>query len=105
MCRAGNRAQNEGVRSTRATVWAGVCIGAATLAEIGAVVLGSGSTACCQNVLFRLNSVVIVAIGVLTAIRRPGHPVGWILAGFGTFNAITGDLAGVYGHRASIEGW
>src|SRR5689334_1025736 len=104
MCPAAERADNGGVRASRAAVWAGVCIGVATLAEIGTVVVARGSAQAYQGVLFGLNTVVIVVIGGLVAIRHPGNPIGWILAGFGTFDALFG-LAGAYGPRASSQGW
>lgn len=58
-----------------------------------------------QGILFALYDLTIVFIGGLIAVRHPGNPIGWILAGFGTFDAVFGGFAGAYGHRASTQGW
>ena len=98
-------ADNEHVGASRAAQVAGVCAGAAVLAEIGSVAVGSGSTAAYQNILFALYTLTIVGIGGLIAVRHSGNPIGWILVGFGTFNAVFGDFVSVYGRRASAQGW
>lgn len=82
-----------------------MCVGVAVLAETGSVAVGWGSTPVYQSALFGLYTVVIVVTGGLIAVRHPGSPIGWILAGFGAFNAVFGDLVSVYGHRASGQGW
>jgi signal transduction histidine kinase len=98
-------ADNEHVEASRAARLAGVCVGVATLAEIGSVALGWGSTPAYQSILFALYDLTIVVIGALVAVRHPGNPIGWILTGFGTFNAVFDDFLGGYGHRASLDGW
>jgi signal transduction histidine kinase len=88
-----------------AGVCVGVSVGVAVLAEVGAVVAGWGVTPAYQTVLFGVYTVTIVAIGGLIAVRHPGHPIGWILAGFGTFNGVFADFVGQYGRRAPVNGW
>jgi signal transduction histidine kinase len=83
----------------------GVCIGVAVLAETGSVVVGWDSIPAYQNILFTLYDLTIVVIGGLIAARHPGNAVGWILVGFGTFNAIFGDFVQAYGRWASAQGW
>ena len=102
---AGALADNERVGSSRAAQLAGVCVGVAVLAEAASIAVGWGSAQAYQSVLFALYTLTIVLLGGLIAVRHPGNPIGWILAGFGAFNAVSGDFAGVYGHRAAIQGW
>jgi signal transduction histidine kinase len=104
MYRPPGQAHNEVVRASRAVLLAGVCVGVATLAVIGSVAVGWGSTPTYQNILYALFTLTITVIGGLIAVRHPGSPVGWILAGFGTFDTL-GSLLSAYGHRASLEGW
>jgi signal transduction histidine kinase len=105
MCAAGVPADNERVGASRAAALAGVCVGVTLLAETGSVAVGWGSAPAYQGVLFALYTVVIVVVGGLIAVRHPVNPIGWILAGFGAFNAVFGDFVSVYGHRASVHGW
>ncbi|MEV6489354.1 histidine kinase [Actinoplanes sp. NPDC051633] len=92
------------MRASRASVPAGVCVGVATLGVIGSVAVGWGSTPTYQSILYALHTLTITTIGGLIAVRHPSSPVGWILTGFGAFDAV-GSFLGVYGHRASTEGW
>ncbi|HEY2795625.1 MAG TPA: histidine kinase [Micromonosporaceae bacterium] len=55
--------------------------------------------------MFALYDATIVVIGGLIAVRHPGNAVGWILLGFGLFNAVFGDLLQAYGRQASAQGW
>ena len=98
-------ADNERVGSSRAARLAGVCAGVAVLAETASIAVGWGSGQAYQSTLFALYTLTIVLLGGLIAVRHPGNPIGWILAGFGAFNAVSGDFAGVYGHQAAIRGW
>jgi signal transduction histidine kinase len=100
-----SRPHNERVRAPSAGRLTDVCVAVAVLAETGSVAVGWGSAPSYQNVLFGLYSVTITVIGRLIAARRPRNPIGFILAGFGAFNALFADFTGVYGHRASVEGW
>jgi signal transduction histidine kinase len=98
-------ADNELVGASRAAQLAGACAGVAVLAETATIAVGWGSTSTYQNLLFALYTLTIVLLGGLIAVRRPGNPIGWILVGFGTFNALFGDFVSVYGHQASTRGW
>ena len=82
-----------------------MCAGVAVLAETASIAVGWGSTSAYQSILFALYTLTIVLIGGLIAVRHPGSPIGWILAGFGTFSAVFGDFIATYGHRASTQGW
>jgi len=82
-----------------------VCAGVAALAGAGSIAVGWGLTPAYQSILFALYDLTIVFIGGLIAVRHPGNPIGWILAGFGTFDAVFGGFVGAYGHRASTQGW
>ena len=77
----------------------------AVLAETASIAVSWGSTPAYQSILFALYTLTIVFIGGLIAVRHPGNPIGWILAGIGTFNAVFGDFIADYGHRASTQGW
>jgi signal transduction histidine kinase len=77
----------------------------AVLAETASVAVSWGEPHAYQSVLFAIYTVTIVLIGGLIAIRHPGNPIGWVLAGFGAFNAVFGDFAADYGHRAATQGW
>ena len=105
MCAGRALADNGRVGSSRAAQLAGVCAGVAVLAETASIAVGWGSTPAYQSILFALYTVTIVLLGGLIAVRHPANPIGWILAGIGTFNAVFGDLISVYGHRASTQGW
>ena len=82
-----------------------MCAGVAVLAETASIAVSWGSTPAYQSILFALYTLTIVLIGGLIAVRHPGNPIGWILAGIGTFNAVFGDFIADYGHRASTRGW
>jgi signal transduction histidine kinase len=103
--RGGVLADNGRVGSSRAAQLAGVCAGVAVLAEAGSIAVGWGLTPAYQSILFALSDLTIVFIGGLIAVRHPGNPIGWILAGFGTFDTVFGGFVGAYGHRASTQGW
>jgi signal transduction histidine kinase len=103
--RVGSGSDNQQVRGSRAALLTGVCVGVTVLAEAGSVAFAWGLPTAYRNVLFGLYSVVIVVLGGLVVARHPRNPVGWIFAIFGTVNAVTSDLAGAYGHRASLWGW
>ena len=82
-----------------------MCAGVAVLAETASIAVSWGSGHAYQSMLFATYTVTIVLLGGLIAVRHPGSPIGWVLAGFGAFNAVFGDFVADYGHRAAIQGW
>jgi signal transduction histidine kinase len=83
----------------------GLLFGLTVLVEVASVALSWGLEPVYDTVLYAIYSVVSVGAGALVARRHPQNAIGWLLCGFGVFNAIAGDAVQGWGQRATAEGW
>ena len=83
----------------------GLLFGLAVLVEAASVALSWGLEPAFDTVLYAVFSVVSVGAGALVARRHPQNAIGWLLCGFGLFNALASDAAQGWGLRATAEGW
>ena len=94
------------VRSLRrAGLLPGSLFGLTVLVEAAAVALSWGLEPVYDTLMYAVFSVVSVGAGALVAWRHPKNAIGWVLCGFGLFNALAADAAQGWGLRAGVEGW
>jgi signal transduction histidine kinase len=82
-----------------------VLVGATLAVEVGAVVLSWGLEPRYDTLLYAVYSVTQVGAGAIVASRLPRNPIGWLLCGFGLWNALSADLAQGWALRADHAGW
>jgi hypothetical protein len=69
----------------------GLLFGLTVLVEVASVALSWGLEPAYDTVMYAAFSVVSVGAGALVARRHPRNAIGWLLCGFGLFNALAAD--------------
>jgi signal transduction histidine kinase len=75
-----------------------------TIASASAsIALSAGREPAYDTVFYALNAVVLGLAGLLICLRRPGHPIGWLLTGLGLEAGLV-ELAEGYGYHSDYPG-